>query len=224
MKKYSLFTFAFAALFGSWVNLSHAIAAAAPTILVMGDSLSAAYGIPTDAGWVSLLQRRLKAQGYDARVVNASVSGETTAGGLARLPQALDQHDPEFVIIELGANDGLRGMSPSVIKENLRRMVELSRAHGARVLLTGVRIPTNYGEAYRQLYYSQYEAVAEETGVPLVPFLLKGVVQNPELLQDDGLHPTAAAQPRILNNVWPALTKLLEAAPTNSHGPAARLR
>lgn len=195
---------------------SHAASAPTSTILVMGDSLSAAYGIPADQGWVSLLRQRLEERGLDARIVNASVSGETTSGGLARLPAALDAYDPELIIIELGANDGLRGLDPAQINRNLSRMVDLSQQHGARALLTGVRIPANYGEPYRKLYDAQYSAVAEATGVPLLPFLLQGVVQNPALMQADGLHPTARAQSLILDNVWPKVKPMLNSAPADA--------
>ncbi|MGH8501431.1 MAG: arylesterase [Gammaproteobacteria bacterium] len=190
-----------------------AVAAAPSTILVMGDSLSAAYGIGTGQGWVSLLEQRLKARGRDFRVVNASISGETSGGGLTRLPGALDAYHPELVILELGANDGLRGLDPGLLRHNLTRMIELIRRHDAKVLLTAVKIPANYGEDYRSRYHNVYKTVATRTGVPLVPFLLAGVAQNPALIQEDGLHPTAQAQPRILDNVWSKLAPLLDEIP-----------
>ncbi|MBA2491592.1 MAG: arylesterase [Gammaproteobacteria bacterium] len=190
-----------------------AVAAMPPTILVMGDSLSAAYGIDSGRGWVSLLARRIDERGHDFRVVNASISGETSEGGLSRLPDALNQYTPALVIIELGANDGLRGINPTVLRSNLERMIKLSQRHDAKVLLTGVQIPANYGEAFRERYYAVYEGVARDTGTPLVPFLLAGVAQVPAYMQPDGLHPTAKAQPMILDNVWPKLKPLIEGVP-----------
>jgi acyl-CoA thioesterase-1 len=183
--------------------------AANSTLLVMGDSLSAAYGISADEGWVSLLQRRLQRNGYDFSVVNTSVSGETTGGGLARLPLALKEHRPDIVIIELGANDGLRGIAPDQIRQNLTRMVEISQQSGAEVLLAAVQIPANYGDSFRRLYDAQYEAVAKRTDTRLLPSLLAGVAQEPVLMQRDGLHPNAQAQRAILDNVWPELRPLL---------------
>ena len=212
MQIYSLARITIAALSAACIALSIAAPATKFTILVMGDSLSAAYGIPRDRGWVSLLTHRLKSRGYEIQVVNASISGETTSGGLARLPAALEEHDPDLVIIELGANDGLRGIDPVLINQNLTRMVELSQRDGARVLLIGVRIPANYGQAFRKLYDAQYGHVAQSAGIPLVPFLLEGIAQVPALMQTDGLHPTARAQPMILANVWPKLKVLLDVA------------
>nr|WP_246389829.1 arylesterase [Halomonas cerina] len=173
----------------------------------MGDSLSAGYGIEHEAGWVSLLSERLEGK---AQVVNASISGETSRGGAARLPDLLRQHAPDIVLIELGGNDGLRGLPPAQMRANLAGMIEASRAAGARVLLLGIDIPPNYGSAYREAFTGVFSGLAERFDVPLVPFLLDGVALDASLMQNDGLHPTAAAQPTILANVWPALAPLLE--------------
>ena len=190
---------------------SVATAASAPTVLVLGDSLSAAYGIAQDRGWVALLQRRLADRGLPHRIVNASVSGETTRGGLTRLPRLLDEHRPDLVVIELGANDGLRGISDRVLADNLRALVETSKGSGARVLLLGIRLPPNYGAAFNARFDRVFDAVARETQTPLVPFFLKGVAEDRDLMLPDGLHPAAEAQPTLLDNVWPTLEPLLEA-------------
>jgi acyl-CoA thioesterase-1 len=189
--------------------LSPPALAESSVLLVFGDSLSAAYGMATNEGWVSLLQQRLKQRGYDYRVVNASVSGETTSGGLARLPQTLDEHRPEVVVIELGANDGLRAIAPNQVRRNLASMIEMSQQLGAEVLLVGVQIPANYGEAFRRLYDSQFEIVAKQTDARLLPSLMAGVAQKRALMQQDGLHPNTRAQPLLLENVWRALDPLL---------------
>lgn len=181
-----------------------------PTLLVMGDSLSAAYGIEQDEGWVTLLQERL---GERAQVVNASISGETTSGGRQRLADLLDQHSPDIVLLELGGNDGLRGLAPQQMQANLATMIEQSQAIDAEVLLLGIDIPPNYGQAYRDAFTGVYHQLADEFEVALVPFLLESVALDAELMQDDGIHPTAAAQPTILDNVWPALEPLLERSP-----------
>jgi acyl-CoA thioesterase-1 len=181
----------------------------APVILVLGDSLSAGYGLSSDQGWVALLERRLHERGLPHRVVNASISGDTTHGGVARLSAALARHRPELVIIELGANDGLRGMDPQRMRENLQEMIGLSQAQGARVLLVGIRLPTNYGRRYRERFDAVFPELARTTGVALVPFLLNGVAQRRELFQADGVHPTAAAQALMLDNVWSHLAPLL---------------
>jgi acyl-CoA thioesterase-1 len=178
-------------------------------VLVLGDSLSAAYGIKSDAGWVSLLRERLQQAKPPREVVNASISGETTAGGLARLTKLLADHEPAIVIVELGANDALRGLPISAPRENLSRIVNQIRDSGARVLLLGIEIPVNYGPQYRDSLRAMYRDVAEEFKLPLVPFLLEGVALDPDLMQADGLHPTAAAQPKLLDNVWPSLEKAL---------------
>ena len=183
-------------------------------MLILGDSLSAAYGIPEDRGWVALLQRRLLETGHPHRVVNASVSGETSVGGLNRLPRLLAEHAPALVVLELGANDGLRGFAPQVLGDNLRAMVAASREAGAQVLLLGVRLPPNYGGAFNARFERVYATVADETGTPLVPFFLEGVAEDRALMLPDGLHPAAEAQPRLLDNVWPALAPLLDATRT----------
>ncbi|HEV2110948.1 MAG TPA: arylesterase [Gammaproteobacteria bacterium] len=185
-------------------------AAAAPAILVWGDSLSAAYGLEPSQGWVQLLDRRLRAQGYDYTVVNGSVSGETTAGGLTRLPAALAEHKPAIVIIELGANDGLRGTPVRVMQDNLSRMIALSRKAGSKVLLLGILMPPNYGAEYTRAFSQAYKDLARRYGVPLLPFLLKGVAEHRELMQADGMHPIAEAEPQVLDNVWPGLKPLLK--------------
>jgi acyl-CoA thioesterase I len=184
---------------------------ATPTLVVLGDSLSAAYGIETKDGWVNLLGQRLAAAGRAHRVVNASVSGDTTGAGLTRLPQVLNRHRPDLVVIALGANDGLRGVPTRQIGENLRRLVELARGAGASALLAGVRLPPNYGAAYTRGFQAALAEVAQATGVPLVPDLLAGVAEDRDLMQPDGLHPTAAAQARILDTVWAGLFPLLDA-------------
>lgn len=179
-------------------------------LLVFGDSLSAAYGIDEAEGWVSLLQHRITETGYPYRVVNASVSGETSTGGLIRLPAMLENHEPEIVLLELGGNDGLRGLPLSVLKENLIRMVELSQESGAAVLLAGIQIPPNYGPRYTVPFFQLFGEVAEEQGIPLIPFLIDGIPQQEELMQRDGIHPKAEAQPMIVENVWPYLEPMLE--------------
>ncbi|MCA1857699.1 arylesterase [Massilia oculi] len=180
------------------------------TVLVLGDSLSAEYGIARGAGWVALLERRLQAEKLAARVVNASISGETTIGGRTRLPALLDQHRPDIVVIELGANDGLRGLPVAAADANLRAMVKMAQARGARVVLVGMRMPPNYGRAYTESFFNMFRKVAQDTGSPLVPFMLEGVADKPALFQQDRLHPLAAAHPIILNNIWPHFAPLLK--------------
>ncbi len=182
----------------------------APVLLVFGDSLSAGYRLDEEEGWVALLAARLAGEGANVRVVNASVSGETTDGGLARLPAALDTHKPAIVILELGGNDGLRGLPVANIKRNLLQMVALSQAAGARVILAGIQIPPNYGPRYTGPFTSQYQEIAEEMDLPLIPFLIDGIPQQPELMQDDGIHPRAEAQGLVLENVWPVLAPVLK--------------
>jgi acyl-CoA thioesterase-1 len=184
-------------------------AAAAPTILIVGDSLSAGYGLAIHENWPALLQERLQASGYPHRVVNASISGDTTSGGLARLPRALERNAPALVVIGLGGNDGLRAIPIPEIRRNLARMIQLSQDSGAEVVLAGIHIPPNYGPAYTEAFHQLYHELAQEYGTGLVPFILDGVALDPALMQDDGLHPTAAAQPRIVDNVWPELVTLL---------------
>ena len=183
--------------------------AAAGTILIVGDSISAALGLDTRLGWASLMQQRLKEQGYDDQVVNASISGDTSAGGLARLPALLAEHKPEVVIIELGANDGLRGQSTTQLKQNLADMVDASQKAGAKVLLLGMRLPPNYGDKYNTMFVGVYTGLQSEKKVALVPFFMEGVGGHPEFIQADGLHPKANAQGRLLDNVWPTLKPLL---------------
>lgn len=180
-----------------------------PRILVLGDSLSSAFNMPLERGWVSLLQDRLETEGYEYRVVNASVSGDTTASALTRLPRALQRHRPAVVIVELGGNDGLRGLPVSTVSNNLDRIIASSRAAGAAVLLTGIRIPPNYGPNYTEQFEAIYTTLGEAYGIPVVPFLLDGIALDPDLMQADGIHPNAAAQERLLDNVWPLLAPLL---------------
>jgi len=176
-------------------------------ILVWGDSLSAAYGIPVEKGWVSLLETKL---GDDFEIVNGSISGETTQGGLSRLPTALKMHTPDFVILELGANDGLRGFSPHVIKRNLQQMIEQSKQAEAEVMLLGMKIPPNYGVVYSEKFESQFVELANDHQLPFIPFFLENVMQDLKLLQADELHPTAEAQPIILESILPILESALE--------------
>jgi acyl-CoA thioesterase-1 len=185
------------------------VTAHARVVLVLGDSLSAGYGIDTQKGWVALLQSRLRDNGLPHRVVNSSISGDTTSGALARLPRALSLHHPAIVIVELGGNDGLRGLSLQEMRENLAQIIRTVRDKGAKVLLLGMRLPPNYGTAYTEKFNAIYQQLAEAYGVPLVPFLLEGVANRPELMQDDGIHPRAAAQEQLLENVWPYLRPLL---------------
>ncbi len=186
-----------------------ATAAPTGTILVVGDSLSAAYGIRVEQGWVALLQSRLHAKGYGHHVVNASSSGETTGGALARLPRALAAHRPEVVIVELGGNDGLRGLPVADVRANLDAIVRTSQQAGARILLVGMRIPPNYGATYTTSFHGLFGEVAARYGLPLVPFLLEDVALDDALMQADGIHPNAAAQPRLLDAIWAPLEPLL---------------
>jgi acyl-CoA thioesterase I len=180
------------------------------TLLVFGDSLSAAYGLRADQGWVAQLQKRLESQGYGYRVVNASVSGETTSGGRSRLERALALHKPTLVILELGANDGLRGLPVKDAEANLAAMITAIRTAKAKVLLVGIMMPPNYGQQYATGFAQMYQRLATRHKVPLVPFLLDGIALDAKLMQADGLHPNALGQPRVLENVWPALKPLLE--------------
>ena len=192
----------------AWSSLS--ARAEAPVILVLGDSLGAGYGIPVERGWVNLLQLRLAERGFPHRVVNASISGDTTGGGLSRLPAALERERPAVVILELGANDGLRGQPIMTMAANLSRLIELCQKAGARTLLAEMRIPPNYGPSYTQKFQATFGQLAKHYGIPLIPFLLDGVAGDPALIQDDGLHPRAEAQQRILDNVWPVLEPVLK--------------
>ena len=186
-----------------------AATAPAPTILVVGDSLSAGFGIKLEQGWVALLQKKLAQEGYGHRVVNASASGETSGGAMTRLPRALAQHRPAIVILELGGNDGLRGLPVGDIRANFERMIGLATQAGARVLLIGMRMPPNYGPQYTREFDGLYAELARAHGLALVPFFLDGVALDDGLMQDDGIHPNAAAQPKLLAVVWPALRPLL---------------
>lgn len=184
---------------------------AAPVILVFGDSLSANYGLAVESGWVSLLQQRLTQNHYEYRVVNASISGETTAGGLSRIDSALAAHQPAIVILELGANDGLRGLPLQATRDNLDAMIRACIAGKARVLLVGMRLPPNYGAAYSERFSMIYPDLAKKHHTALLPFLLEGMADKRALFQADNLHPTAAAQPAVLENVWKQLKPLLAA-------------
>ncbi len=183
--------------------------AATKTLLVVGDSLSAAYGIDVSAGWVAQLQHRLIQNKLDYKIVNASISGDTTANGLARLPGLLDAHHPRIVVIELGGNDGLRGLSLPEMQHNIKTMVEKARSQGAKVLLLGVQIPPNYGKTYTQKFNRVYEDVANDSKTPLVPFILEGIATDRTMMQADGLHPDAQAQKKVLENVWEKLQPML---------------
>ena len=198
----------------AWVGLTLPLSVHAkaenPVVLVVGDSLSAGYGVAVDATWVALLQKRLAAQGYGYRVVNASISGDTTGGARARLPRALELHKPAIVILELGGNDGLRGLPLRQVRENFEFLIEHSQAAGAKVVLVGMRMPPNYGAAYADGFHALYGELASHYGTPLVGFFLEGVALDDKLMQADGIHPTAAAQPRLLDNLWPVLSQVLK--------------
>lgn len=186
------------------------LAAVAKAIVVLGDSISAGYGIDVNAGWVNLLREKFKQQHLDYVISNESISGDTSAGGLARIDQVLAKHKPDIVLLELGGNDGLRGLSPQEMKSNLSEMVRRSRQAGAKVLLLGMKIPPNYGRRYIDMFYNIYPQVSAELKVPLVPFILEEVALKPELMQVDGLHPNALGQPLIVEKVWPHLQPLLK--------------
>ncbi len=181
------------------------------TVLVLGDSLSAEYGLTRGSGWVALLENKIKAEHVNAAVVNASISGETTSGGLARLPALIAQHHPAIVVIELGANDGLRGQPVAAAEANLRSMLELADKNKARVLLVGMRMPPNYGRDYTERFFGMYKGLATKYKASLVPFMLEGVADKPALFQGDRMHPTAAAHPIILANIWPAFASMVKA-------------
>ena len=181
------------------------------TVLVLGDSLSAEYGLNRGSGWVALLEKKLKAERIDAKIVNASISGETTSGGRARLPALLRQHKPSVVVIELGANDGLRGLPVVQAEDNLRAMVDLSKKNDAEVLLVGMRMPPNYGRTYTEQFFNMYNKLSVKYKAPLVPFMLEGVAEQPKLFQADRLHPNADAHPIILANIWPKFKPLVKA-------------
>jgi acyl-CoA thioesterase-1 len=184
-------------------------ASAGQTIVVVGDSLSSGYGLKDGQSWVAMLRERLDAEAYGYDVVNASIAGDTSAGGLARLPRLLEQHSPAVVVIELGGNDGLRGQPVETLRANLAKMIELSQQRGARVLLAGMRIPPNYGPAYTRSLAAVYPELAMRYSVTLVDFLLDGVALHPELMQYDGIHPNAAGQKVVFENVWRVLRGVL---------------
>lgn len=184
--------------------------ASAPTVLVYGDSLSAGYGIDVDQSWPALLQARLSKLGYEHRVVNASISGETSEGGVQRIEDALAKFSPDVVVLELGGNDGLRGFPPSRLERNLGTIIEKSRATGAEVALLGIRIPSNYGPRYTQAFEGVYRSLAARYAVPWIEFFMDGVALDDSLMQDDGIHPNAEAQAILLENAWPVIEQALE--------------
>lgn len=186
-----------------------ATSAEPPTVLIFGDSLSAGYGIEVDQSWATLLQARLEEQGYEHRVVNASISGETTAGGATRIDTALNDFSPDLIILELGANDGLRGFPATRIKANLETIVQRAKASGAAVILLGIRIPTNYGPRYSAEFEGVFRQVAKDFDVRWIEFFMEGIALNNELLQDDRIHPNAVAQPMLLDNAWPIISATL---------------
>jgi len=184
-------------------------ALAGTSILVIGDSISAGFGLDSSAGWVDLLEQRLKQQAISRRVINASISGDSSAGGLSRLPELLSAHQPAIVIIELGGNDGLRGQSIAELQQNLTRMIKLAKDDGAAVLLLGMQLPPNYGKRYTRSFAGVYQDVARQQEITLVPFFLAGVGAVDGMMQADGIHPNARAQAQLLENIWPFLRPLL---------------
>jgi len=188
---------------------SAANSADAPTVLVFGDSLSAGYGIDVDQSWTALLQARLEQQGYEHRVINASISGETTEGGAARIGQALESFDPALIILELGGNDGLRGFPSSRMRDNLNKIIATSKASGAAVVLLGIKIPANYGQRYIEEFENVFRQAAVRNEIPWIEFFMEGIALNEALMQDDGIHPNAAAQPLLLDNAWPIIVQAL---------------
>jgi acyl-CoA thioesterase-1 len=208
--------------FGRWMEVFRSLVAlafmllatsaysASKTVLVLGDSLSAEYGLARGSGWVTLMENRLKTEKINASIVNASISGETTSGGRTRLPALLEQHRPSVVIIELGGNDGLRGLPVAATEANLNAMIAAAQKAKAKVLLVGMQIPPNYGRAYTEQFAAMYSRIAKNKKTLLVPFLLEGVADQEQLFQSDRIHPTAGAQPIMLNNVWPQMKQLLK--------------
>ena len=182
----------------------------AKTLLIVGDSISAGFGVELGKGWVNHLEQRLKDKGYNYKVVNASISGDTSTNGAARIPALLTQYRPDVVIIELGGNDGLRATSPKMIEQNLSQMVSLAKKSNAKVLLLGIELPPNYGNQYRDRFMATYPKVAEQQQIPLVSSIVENIGGNAELMQADGIHPNALGHERVINNVWPALEPLLE--------------
>ena len=185
-------------------------AVSAPVIVVLGDSLSAGYGIDVDLSWTALLQARLAEQGYEHRVVNASISGETTEGGVTRIGDIVERLEPAVVVVELGGNDGLRGFPPSTTRDNLNRIIETARSAGASVALLGIRIPPNYGPRYIKAFEGTFRDVATANDVPWIEFFMDGIALDADLMQADGIHPNAEAQPLLLDNAWPVIEKALE--------------
>lgn len=183
-----------------------------PRILVLGDSLSAAFGIDQKSGWVNLLQKRLSTRYFKAKVINASISGETTEGGLARIGPLLDKHKPDIVVLELGANDGLRGLPLSLMRDNLERIIKIIRPRNSKILLIGMQLPPNYGKFYTDQFKQNYQYLAEKYQLSFVPFLMKGFANNPKYLQADKLHPKANAQSLMLDTVWPYIRPLIPRA------------
>lgn len=179
------------------------------TLLVLGDSLSASFGMERSQGWVSLLSQKLSQHRYPVQVINASISGETTQGGLQRLPALLKKHKPSLVIVELGGNDGLRGLKLSMIESNLQRIIKTIKSNNAEIMLTGIRLPPNYGQNYTEKFYKIYSDLADRENITLVPFIMDGVATSKQLMQADGIHPTREAQPILLDNVWQKLQPLL---------------
>jgi acyl-CoA thioesterase I len=202
----------------------HAAPAAPGTIVVLGDSLSAGFGIRVEQGWVALLQGRLKQEGYGHRVVNASVSGETSGGARARLPRILELQKPSIVIVELGGNDGLRGLPIPDVRTNFESILRLSQQAGARILLVGMRMPPNYGPRYADAFHELYGELARQHQLPYVPFFLDGIALDAALMQEDGIHPNAAGQRRLLDLIWPALQPMLGKKADNKHSPATGSR
>lgn len=200
-----MFKLCLSLIFMSITSLSQAD----PVVMVLGDSISAAYGIQIQHGWVKLLGSKLIQKYPQAKVFNESISGDTTAGGLDRLPSALNRNHPDWILLELGANDGLRGLDPEVMKQNLTRIIQTSQKTGAKVILLGVRIPPNYGKRYTEMFYSVYPQLAAEFKLPFLPFIMEDVALNKDLMQTDGLHPNAAAQPLIAENIWQTLKPML---------------
>jgi len=188
------------------VGTSHA---QEPTILIVGDSLSAGFGIDVDQSWATLLQSRLEEQGYEYRVVNASIGGETTEGGATRIDRALANFSPALVILELGGNDGLRGIPASRMQDNLENIISKSEASGAAVVMLGIRIPTNYGRRYREAFEKVFRDLASQHDIPWIEFFMEGIAFNEDLMQSDGIHPNATAQPLLLDNAWPIITAAL---------------
>lgn len=198
------------ALLTALLMLLSANACSAQTLMILGDSLSSAYNVPLEEAWVSLLDQRLEREGLDWEVINESISGETTGGALRRLPGLLEELDPDAVVIELGGNDGLRGFPPEVIRNNLAQIIERSLNDGAEVLLVGMKMPPNYGSAYTAAFSQVFSDLAGRYDIPLVPFFLEGVYETPGAMQADGIHPTAGAQSRLLENLWPKLQTILQ--------------